>query len=109
MFYSIVFKNHCLGVLRKQKRDTEKFDQFAVVYSEEEYHPIDGDEKEEQMKRLEDCVEGLNDLQAACVKAFYYEKKSYDEISNLLKIDWNKIRSNIQNGRRNLKNCMEGK
>jgi len=105
----VLTKNHCLGVLRKLKRNTEKFDQFAVMYSEQEYHPLDREEKEQALDKLENCVEGLNELQAACVKAFYYEKKSYDEISQLLKIDWNKIRSNIQNGRRNLKKCMEGK
>jgi len=102
----VLTKNHCLGVLRKLKRDTEKFDQFAVMYSEQDYHPLDREEKEQTLDKLEKCVEGLNELQAACVRAFYYEKKSYDEISNLLKIDWNKIRSNIQNGRRNLKKCM---
>lgn len=105
----VLTKNHCLGVLRKLKRNTEKFDQFALVYSGEEYHPIDGDEQEETLSKLEECVKGLNELQAACIKAFYYEKKSYEEIAKLLKIDWNKIRSNIQNGRRNLKNCMENK
>jgi len=105
----VLTKNHCLGVLRKLKRDTEKFDQFAVMYSEEEYHPLDREEKEQTLDKLETCIEGLNELQAACVKAFYYEKKSYDEIAQLLKIDWNKIRSNIQNARRNLKNCMERK
>ena len=105
----VLTKNHCLGVLRKQKRDSQKFDQFSVMYSEEKYHPIDEDTKEETYVRLEKCLETLNELQAACVKAFYYEKRSYEEIASLLKIDWNKIRSNIQNGRRNLKNCMEVK
>lgn len=105
----VLTKNHCLGVLRKRKRDIEKFDQFAIVYSEEKYHPLDTEHNEEILMKLENCLEGLNEMQAASVRAFYYEKKSYDEISQLLKIDWNKIRSNIQNGRRNLKNCMEDK
>ena len=105
----VLTKNHCLGVLRKQKRNTEKFDQFAVMYSEEEYHPLNRDSKEDTLLKLEGCIEGLNEMQTACIKSFYYEKKSYEEISELLKIDWNKIRSNIQNGRRNLKICMETK
>ena len=102
----VLTKNHCLGVLRKSKRDAEKFDQFAVMYSEEKYHPIVGDEKEEELLRLEECIKKLNEVQAKCIKAFYFEKQSYEEISALLGINWNKIRSNIQNGRRNLKNCM---
>lgn len=103
----VLTKNHCLGVLRKNKRQTEKFDQFAVMYSEENYHPIDGDEKEEELLKLEDCMQKLNEMQGKCIKAFYFDKQSYEEISALLGINWNKIRSNIQNGRRNLKNCME--
>lgn len=102
----VLTKNHCLGILRKKKRNTEKFDQFAVMYSEENYHPIIGDEKEEELKRLDECIEKLNEIQAQCIKAFYFDKQSYEEISSLLGITWNKIRSNIQNGRRNLKNCM---
>ena len=102
----VLTKNHCLGILRKNKRNTEKFDQFAVMYSEQKYHPIVGDEKEEELQRLEKCIEKLNEIQAKCIQAFYFEKQSYEEISALLGINWNKIRSNIQNGRRNLKNCM---
>jgi RNA polymerase sigma-70 factor (ECF subfamily) len=36
------------------------------------------------------------------VKLFYLEKKSYQEISTLLKYDLNKVKSFIQNGKRNL-------
>jgi len=38
---------------------------------------------------------------------FYYENKCYNEITENTGLDWNKVRSLIQNGRRNLKNCME--
>lgn len=102
----VLTKNHCLGVLRKQKRSTEKFDQFVLMYSEENFHPIDSNQKEEELLRLEACIEQLNQMQSQCIRAFYFEKRSYEEISSLLGINWNKIRSFIQNGRRNLKNCM---
>ena len=41
------------------------------------------------------------------VRMFYLDEKSYKEISDSTGIDWNRVRSLIQNGRRNLKNCMD--
>ena len=38
---------------------------------------------------------------------FYYEKKCYKEISEDLKIEEKKVKSYIQNGKRNLKICIE--
>jgi len=45
--------------------------------------------------------------QKKCVTMFYYEKKSYADISEKLDLGVGQVRSRIQNGRRNLKNCME--
>jgi RNA polymerase sigma-70 factor (ECF subfamily) len=41
------------------------------------------------------------------VKLFYIEGKCYNEIVELMGQEWNQVRSFIQNGRRNLKICME--
>ncbi|MCY7293570.1 MAG: hypothetical protein LH615_15440 [Ferruginibacter sp.] len=38
---------------------------------------------------------------------FYLSEKCYKEIADFTAIDINKVRSFIQNGRRNLKICME--
>lgn len=105
----VLTKNHCLGVLRKRKRDTEKFDQFTLMYSEDNFHPLEEDTSEQETQRLNLCMDKLAELQRTCIKAFYYDKQSYEEISASLNLPWNKIRSNIQNGRRNLKKCLEAK
>jgi RNA polymerase sigma-70 factor (ECF subfamily) len=41
------------------------------------------------------------------VELFYLQNKCYKEIAEDTGMDWNKVRSHIQNGRRNLKICME--
>jgi RNA polymerase sigma-70 factor (ECF subfamily) len=64
-------------------------------------------EKEESFKRLERCLELLTLQQKQAVQLFYLEKKCYKEIAETTGIEWNMVRSYIQNGRRNLKNCME--
>ena len=64
-------------------------------------------EKERQLDNMEDCMKKLNEEQRQTVRLFYLENKCYNQISELTGFEWNKVRSLIQNGRRNLKICME--
>lgn len=100
-------RNHCLMQLRKEKgRSTveiaEKF-----MQSEEMLHLDSVMEKESQLNSMEKCLEQLSEEQKSCVTLFYLQGKCYNEITELTGIEWNKVRSFIQNGRRNLKLCME--
>jgi len=56
---------------------------------------------------MENCLKELVEEQKRCVHMFYLEKKSYKEICATLELSWSRVRSLIQNGRRNLKICME--
>ena len=105
-------KNHCLMQLRKKNR-TDSFDdmtpaaQAAVVQSAGMVHPIDEFEPDGQEQALNDCLKKLQPQQLKCVKEFYYEGKSYKQISEESGEELGRVRSNIQNGRRNLRICME--
>ena len=70
-------------------------------------HQEDIDEKEMKLNELEKCLEALPALQKQSIFLFYTEKKCYHEIAEKTGLEWNKVRSTIQNGRRNLKICME--
>ena len=63
--------------------------------------------KEDQLNTLEEEIETLKDEQKSCIKLFYLEQKSYQEISDILKMDIKKVKSSIQNGKRNLKIKLE--
>jgi len=104
-----VAKNHCLMRLRgAQKTIIVKMD-TGLMQSEENVH-LDGVfEKEENFKQLEQCLEQLVAEQRRAIELFYLEGKCYNEIAIQTGLDWNKVRSFIQNGRRNLKLCMEKK
>ena len=81
----------------------------AFMQSEGEWHLSDGpSEKEVRQSALDVCLEQLNEQQKACVQLFYYEGHSYKDIAIMRNEEVGSIRSNIQNGRRNLKNCIEG-
>lgn len=107
-----VTKNQCLMKLRalKKIRDSkqmllpEEFMESTAIL-----HPIDEAEDDEMMARLAICMEQLNDWQRTCVEQFYYQHKCYKEIAAEMKLDENKVKSYIQNGKRNLKICMDDK
>ena len=102
-----VAKNHCLMQLRTPKNlKTVEF-KSDLVQNEENVHLNGILEKEENYKKLEQCMETLAGEQQAAIRLFYLEEKCYNEIVEITGNDWNQVRSFIQNGRRNLKICME--
>ena len=105
----VLARNHCLMEWRKTQRqpvqwfapeDLNRFDDAEAAFEFE--FPLD-------QTPLEKCLETLNEVQRNIVRHFYYEDKSYKEIADLMQEDLGKVRSHIQNGRRNLKNCLENK
>lgn len=101
-----VTKNHCLMRLRKYKIMPVNID-MSFMQSEENVHLDDELEKEENFKQMQYCLGQLNDEQKRVIELFYLNDKCYKEIAELTTIEINKVRSYIQNGRRNLKICME--
>jgi len=103
----VVTKNHCLMQIRQNKKSaTSEFDS-QVMQSEDFSHLENVFEKERQLEKLGGCMEKLNEEQRRTVRLFYLENKCYNEITTITGFDWNKVRSLVQNGRRNLKLCME--
>ncbi|MBS1665673.1 MAG: sigma-70 family RNA polymerase sigma factor [Bacteroidetes bacterium] len=100
-------KNHCLMKLRSGNHlKVTSFDP-EHVQTGEELHLNDRVEKEQQLGQLSKCIETLSDDQRTVVELFYLQNKCYKEIETITGLQWNKVRSHIQNGRRNLKICME--
>ena len=103
----VVAKNHCLMQLRsRNKLKTVEF-QPSNMQSEDLLHLDAVLEKEAEFKKLEQCMKTLAADQHKAIQLFYLDNKCYNEISEETSWDWNKVRSLIQNGRRNLKTCME--
>ncbi len=102
--YSLA-RNHCLMQLRAEKG--RHFEDISLVVMESDgfMHPEDGQEL--KLSRLEKCIEELGPEQKQCVQLFYLKQKCYKEIQDVTGFDGNKVKSYIQNGKRNLKICME--
>ncbi|MFL5747851.1 MAG: RNA polymerase sigma factor [Niastella sp.] len=100
-------KNYCLMQLRTPKNlKTTEFNPDSMQL-EEEMHLNGIQLREENLQKLERCLETLSTEQKKSVELFYLQNKCYKEIAEETGIEWNKVRSFIQNGRRNLKICME--
>jgi RNA polymerase sigma-70 factor (ECF subfamily) len=109
----VVTRNYCLMQLRAKKSHDENMGEWAadnIIFMENEgdEHPIDGDSSEID-KALEDCIERLREEQKSCIRLFYYESRCYSEIAADLRLDEKKVKSHLQNGKRNLKICLEEK
>lgn len=100
-------RNHCLMQLRTPKNlKTTEF-KTEIVQSEEDAHLNGVMSREANLQLMEKCLETLPEEQKKTIQLFYLEGKCYNDISEATGIEWNKVRSFIQNGRRNLKICME--
>ena len=107
----MVSKNHCLQHLRKKSNLlTVSLDDPDMQKGRELHQEDDGfdlDLTADVADQLHDCMAGLPERQQVCIRLLYFEKKSYAEISQLTSQPLDLVRSQIQNGRRNLKKCIE--
>lgn len=106
-----VTRNHCLMFLRKVNRPgTEKdIETLSYKLKESEEELKEKNENEIQLTQLEESIKELNEEQRICITLFYLESKSYQEVSAITGWDMNKVKSYIQNGKRNLKNLILSK
>ena len=102
-------KNHCLMRLRSLKKMPTVNGEVSFMQSDENLHLNGSLEKEEHFEHLHACLQQLTPEQRQAIELFYLESKCYNEIAALTGLEWNKVRSFIQNGRRNLKLCMDRK
>lgn len=101
-----VSKNHCLMKLRKSKNYTIQIDGEFVQFADKS-HQEDDFQKEQQLQLMEDCIQKLSAHQKTAVELFYLKGKCYKEISEITELETGMVKSHIQNGRRNLRICME--
>jgi RNA polymerase sigma factor (sigma-70 family) len=129
----VIVRNQCLMHLRTQKTRNgkivplndrflagkgsenedfqETFDKSATSSMENLafWNPHDEDLLEENLNLLEKAITHLPSEQRTCIDLFYLKEKCYKEISELTGYEINKVKSYIQNGKRNLKIYLEKK
>ncbi len=102
----MIAKNHCLMKLRDKGKYTLEITE-NITASE---IPIDKSqllEKENTIIQMKEALLKLNNEQQQCITLFYLEKKSYSEIAVETGLTLMQVKSNIQNGKRNLKLALD--
>lgn len=107
----VLMKNHCLQRIRKSSgREMESIDEIKI----ERVHVENPDfehlnSKEDDEARLTAALDQLNAEQSTCLRLFYFQEKSYKEIAEECGMDIGKVKSYIQNGKRNLQIALRGR
>jgi len=101
----VVSRNYCLMQLRAGKKmETVNLDDFM------EFSPVlhpDDNNREAAMVALERCMDKLPKAQKQSIDLFYLKEQCYKEIAETTGFSLNEVKSYIQNGKRNLKICLE--
>ena len=102
-----VTKNQCLMHLRTVSRKQLKEDEYAnFMESENTVHHNNEVDIEADLRKLEECIKALVKEQKRCIELFYKQEKCYKEVANLTGYHLKKVKSYLQNGKRNLEICM---
>jgi RNA polymerase sigma factor (sigma-70 family) len=103
----MIARNHCLMKLRN-KNIIISADELIQLKSEEDSKELQI-EKEKMLTFIESSITELNTEQKTCITLFYIEKKTYLEIVENTGYNLMQVKSNIQNGKRNMKISVEKK
>jgi RNA polymerase sigma factor (sigma-70 family) len=101
----VLSRNYCLMQMRPAKKiETVSLDDFM------EFIPVlhpDDNNREAAMVALERCMDKLPAAQKQSVDLFYLKEQCYKDIAVTTGFSLNEVKSYIQNGKRNLKICLE--
>lgn len=103
-----VGKNHCLQILRKESKEITLDYNVNIMESDEFLHLLcEEHSTDEQIAALHRCLEKLPEVQRISILHFFMEEMTYADIVEQTGYTMNNVKSYIQNGKRNLKNCIK--
>jgi RNA polymerase sigma factor (sigma-70 family) len=104
-----VARNHCLMQLRSKRVfvGSEEINEENTTWDLQTNESEDIFTLDHQLNSLSKCMQSLVSEQRVSIQLFYVEEKCYRDICNETGFDFNKVKSYIQNGKRNLKICMD--
>lgn len=104
--YSVV-KNHCFHILKENKKEIiVNFDSNLMEF-DISFDLFSDETNSEKESALNQCIEKLPEPQRISVYKFFYEDRSYADIVDETGYNLKSVKSYIQNGKRNLKICIE--
>ncbi len=104
-----VAKNHCLQILRQSEKEIVVDFNTSLMESDPILNLLDEGEENEKWNLLQECMKRLPEVQQTCISRFFIKQLSYADIVDITGYQLKSVKSYIQNGKRNLRICMEKK
>lgn len=99
-----VMRNRCLLALRADKKlKPVELNEATMVDHEDDSAML----RESSLQQLEKAIADLKEGQRQCIELFYIERNSYQTVAQRTGLSIQQVRSNLQNGRRNLRISLE--
>lgn len=103
-----VMKNHCLQILRNENREIIADFDTEIMETDEILHLFNESNNDREKKELvKRCIKQLPVEQRIAIIRFFMEEMSYTDIADTTEYNLKQVKSYIQNGKRNLKICIE--
>ena len=102
-------RNNCLMEIRKRSKNLSVSLDDSFMEFCDDFHLTGVSESENREKSLRECVESLPEKQRISVRYFFFDELSYKEVEERTGFSSKMVKSFIQNGKRNLKLCLERK
>ncbi len=102
-------RNNCLMEIRKRSKNLSVSLDDSFMEFCDDFHLTVVSESENREESLRECVESLPEKQRISVKYFFFDELSYKEVEERTGFSLKMVKSFIQNGKRNLKLCLERK
>ncbi|MFK7932659.1 MAG: RNA polymerase sigma factor [Saprospiraceae bacterium] len=107
----IMTRNICISRLRKHSPEYSSSDNWEEVEKKSDNFMenaavarlMNEQNSNQQLELLREAVAELNEEQRKCVQLFFLEEKSYREITEITAFSIKKVKSMLQNGKRNLR------
>ncbi|MFR4036562.1 MAG: RNA polymerase sigma factor [Butyricimonas faecalis] len=102
-------RNNCLMEIRKRSKNLSVSLDDSFMEFCDDFHLTVVSESENREESLRECVESLPEKQRISVKYFFFDELSYKEVEERTGFSLKMVKSFIQNGKRNLKLCLQRK
>jgi RNA polymerase sigma-70 factor (ECF subfamily) len=104
----MIAKNHCLMKLRDKQGKIPLTIKEEFFVEDPELHLLNHHiEKDRLLELMDRALDELSEEQKRCVTLFYLERCSYQDIAVRTGFSLMQVKSNIQNGKRNLRNFLD--
>jgi RNA polymerase sigma-70 factor (ECF subfamily) len=103
---AVIARNKAIDRLRSRRAGTETLDQAENV-ADESASALELIEREQETRRLKNCLEELEERQQQCIRAAFLDGASYPQLAERQNVPLGTMKSWVRRGLLRLKGCLE--